>query len=129
MSSIPVAPSGLSRRAQKFVEVDGIRVPVQGIRRYREAWVRLGIPAVEIDRAMEFQDRWGGLALPPAPFYEGGPRILGADHPEGSATEGWSFPAGSGRVSMAYGFMIGPEGEFRERPAAEPDNPGDPAGW
>ncbi|MFF5313586.1 hypothetical protein [Streptomyces massasporeus] len=112
VSSIPVAPSGLSRRAQRFVEVDGIRVPMQGIRRHRDDWVGRGIPAAEIDRALKFRDRWGGIALPPAPFYEGGPRILDADHPEGSETEGWSFPAGSGRVSMAYGFMIGPEGEF-----------------
>ncbi|MCF1594344.1 hypothetical protein [Streptomyces muensis] len=111
-SPIPVAPSGLSRRAQRFLEVAGIRVPVQDRRRHHEARGRYGIPAAEIARAAEFQDRWGGLALPPAPFYEGGPRILDAGHPEGSATEGWSFSAGSGRVSMAYGFMIGPEGEF-----------------
>lgn len=25
---------------------------------------------------------------------------------------GWSFPAGDYRVSMAYGFMVGPEGAF-----------------
>ncbi|MFI6448493.1 hypothetical protein [Kitasatospora sp. NPDC050543] len=111
-SPIPVAPGGLSGRARRFVEVDGIRVPRQGIRRYHEAWIGNGIPAVEIDRAAAFQDRWGGLALPPAPFYEGGPRILHAGCPEGSAAEGWSFPAGSCRVSMAYGFMIGPDGAF-----------------
>ncbi|MBT2505864.1 hypothetical protein J7I98_08095 [Streptomyces sp. ISL-98] len=112
VSPIPIAPVGLSRRAQRFVEVDGIRVPRQGIRHHRDAWIGHGIPAAEIDRAADFQDRWGGIALPPAPFYEGGPRILDADCPEGSATEGWCFPAGSGRVSMAYGFMIGPDGAF-----------------
>ncbi|MFD5064292.1 MULTISPECIES: hypothetical protein [unclassified Streptomyces] len=111
-SPIPAAPADLSRRAQRFVEVNGIRVPRQGIRRHRDAWIEHGIPAAEIDRAAAFQDRWGGLALPPAPFYEGGPRILDADCPEGSAAEGWSFPAGSCRVSMAYGFMIGPDGAF-----------------
>ncbi|MER6346508.1 hypothetical protein ACWC10_16405 [Streptomyces sp. NPDC001595] len=112
MSPIPVAPAGLSERAQRFVEVDGIRVPRQDIRRHHETWVDYGIPAAEIDRASAFQDRWGGLALPPAPFYEGGPRVLHADCPEGSASEGWSFSAGSCRVSMAYGFKIGPDGEF-----------------
>ncbi|MFC5856239.1 hypothetical protein ACFPZI_32075 [Streptomyces chlorus] len=112
VSPIPVAPVGLSSRAQRFVEVDGIRVPRQDIRRHRDAWIEHRIPAAEIDRAADFQDRWGGLALPPAPFYEGGPRILDADCPEGSAAEGWSFPAGNCRVSMAYGFMIGPEGAF-----------------
>jgi hypothetical protein len=86
--------------------------PRQDIRRHRDAWIERGIPAAEIDRAAAFQDRWGGLALPPAPFYEGGPRILDADCPEGSAAEGWSFPAGSCRVSMAYGFLIGPDGAF-----------------
>ncbi|MEU0368820.1 hypothetical protein ABZ070_00880 [Streptomyces sp. NPDC006283] len=112
VSPIPVAPAGLSRRAQRFVEVDGIRVPRQGIRDHRDAWTGRGIPTAEIDRAAVFQDRWGGLALPPAPFYEGGPRILDADCPEGSAVEGWWFSAGNCRVSMAYGFMIGPEGAF-----------------
>ncbi|WP_328390651.1 hypothetical protein OHS81_36870 [Streptomyces sp. NBC_00400] len=112
VSPIPVAPAGLSDRAKRFVEVDGISVPRQEIRRHRDAWAGHGIPAAEIDRAVAFQDRWGGLALPPAPFYEGGPRILAADCPEGSADEGWSFPAGSCRVSMAYGFMIGPDGAF-----------------
>ncbi|MER5779339.1 hypothetical protein ABT144_34655 [Streptomyces sp. NPDC002039] len=112
VSPIPVAPAGLSDRAKRFVEVDGISVPRQEIRSHRDTWVGQGIPVAEIDRAAAFQDRWGGLALPPAPFYEGGPRILGADCPEGSADEGWSIPAGSCRVSMAYGFMIGPDGAF-----------------
>ncbi|MFB8273542.1 hypothetical protein ACFC96_44170 [Streptomyces sp. NPDC055955] len=112
VSPVPVGPAGLSCRAQRFVEVDGIRVHRQDIRRHRDAWVEQGIPAAEIDRAAAFQDRWGGLALPPAPFYEGGPRILDADCPEGSETEGWSFQAGSCRVSMAYGFWVGPDGAF-----------------
>ncbi|MFD6969136.1 hypothetical protein [Streptomyces sp. NPDC059979] len=112
ISPIPVAPAGLTRRAKRFVEVEGIRVPRQGIGRHRDVWITHGIPAAEIDRAAAFQDRWGGLALPPAPFYESGPRILDADVPEGSAAEGWWIPAGDCRVSMAYGFMIGPGGEF-----------------
>ncbi|MFD0416718.1 hypothetical protein [Streptomyces sp. NPDC127108] len=43
MSPIPIAPSGLSRRARRFVEVDGSRVPMQGIRRHRDAWGGRGI--------------------------------------------------------------------------------------
>lgn len=66
----------------------------------------------KIDRAAAFQERWGGLALPTAPFHEGGPRILGAGCPEGSAAEGWLFPAGSCRVSMAYGCKTGFDGSF-----------------
>ncbi|RAJ85000.1 hypothetical protein K377_03481 [Streptomyces sp. PsTaAH-137] len=61
---------------------------------------------------MAFQERWGGIALPPAPVYEGGPRVLEAGVPEGSPVSGWRFSAGGCRVSMAYGFMIGPGGEF-----------------
>ncbi|WP_329389961.1 hypothetical protein OG625_37750 [Streptomyces sp. NBC_01351] len=92
--------------------MDGICVPRRGIRGHCDTWIGNGVPAAEIDRAVAFQDRWGGLALPPAPAYEGGPRILDADCPEGSAAEGWRFPAGSCRVSMAYRFMIGPDGAF-----------------
>ncbi|WP_328940776.1 hypothetical protein OG259_03220 [Streptomyces sp. NBC_00250] len=111
-SPTPVAPDGLSRRAKGFVEAYGVRVPVTDIRPYRDAWIGHGVPAAEVDRAEAFQERWGGLALPPAPFYEGGPRVLDADYPEGSTEEGWSFSAGSCRFSMAYGFAIGPGGEF-----------------
>ncbi|MFI6967186.1 hypothetical protein [Streptomyces sp. NPDC050255] len=106
------APEGLSSRARRFVEVHGLCVPQQDIRVHRDVWLSHGIPAAEIDRAVAFQERWGGIALPPAPAYEGGPRVLEADFPEGPAADGWRFPAGDCRVSMAYGFMIGPEGEF-----------------
>ncbi|WP_411084418.1 hypothetical protein [Streptomyces sp. cmx-18-6] len=112
MPLIPRAPDGLSRRARYFVEAHGLRVPRRDLTPCREAWLEHGIPAAEIDRALAFQERWGGIALPPAPAYEGGPRVLGADAPEGSAADGWRFPAGDCRVSMAYGFMIGPGGEF-----------------
>ncbi|WDN56328.1 hypothetical protein [Streptomyces clavuligerus] len=112
VSPVPVAPAGLSRRARRFVEAEGIRVHRQDIRRHRDAWTGQHIPASEFDRAIAFQDRWGGLALPPAPFYEGGPRILGARRPGRAPAGGWSFRAGDCRVSMAYGFMIGPDGAF-----------------
>ncbi|MFF0435504.1 hypothetical protein ACFYU9_25190 [Streptomyces sp. NPDC004327] len=112
MSPVPVAPTGLTRRAKSFVELEGIRVPQPDIEDHRGAWIEQGVPAAEIDRAVAFEARWGGLALPPAPFYESGPRVLGADLPEGSTAEGWWIPAGDCRVSMAYGFMIGPGGEF-----------------
>lgn len=109
---VSMAPEGLSRRARHFVEVHGLRVPRPDMRRNRDVWLRHGIPAAEIDRAVAFQDRWGGIALPPAPAYEGGPRALKADVPEDRADDGWLIPAGDCRVSMAYGFMIGPGGEF-----------------
>lgn len=114
------APEGPSRRARYFVEVHGLRVPQPDIRLHRDAWLRHGTPAAEIGRAVAFQDRWGGLALPPAPAYGGGPRILHADVPEGSAADGWLFPAGDERVSMAYGFMIGPGGVFERMGGSRP---------
>ncbi|GAA4887897.1 hypothetical protein GCM10023237_01390 [Streptomyces coeruleoprunus] len=70
VSPAPASPAGLSRSARSFVEVHGIRVPPQDLRRHREVWIAYGIPAAEADRAAAFQNRWGGLALPPAPFYE-----------------------------------------------------------
>lgn len=112
VSPVPVAPDGLTSRAKRFVACEGIRVARQGIERHRHSWVERGVPAAEVDRAVAFDDLWGGLALPSAPFYESGPRVLGADAPEGSDAEGWWIPAGDCRYSMAYGFMIGPGGEF-----------------
>ncbi|WP_328743910.1 hypothetical protein OHT57_01115 [Streptomyces sp. NBC_00285] len=108
----PQAPESLSRRARYFVEVHGLRVPRRDLALWRGTWLERGIPAAEIDRAVAFQGRWGGIALPPAPEYEGGPRVLEADVPEGSAVDGWRFSAGCCRASMAHGFMIGPGGEF-----------------
>lgn len=107
----PRPPERLSRRARYFLEVHAVRVPHRDLRRCRDVWLAHGIPAAEIDRAVAFQDAWGGTALPPAPAYEGGPRVLDADVPE-AAAEGWRFRAGDCRVSMAYGFVIGPGGEF-----------------
>ncbi|TWD15324.1 hypothetical protein FB570_113174 [Streptomyces sp. T12] len=59
-----------------------------------------------------FQERWGGLLLPPASQYDGGPKYFEADSPEGTASEGWWFEAGTQRTAVPYSFMIGPAGEF-----------------
>ncbi|MEU6429466.1 hypothetical protein ABZ860_26515 [Microbispora sp. NPDC046973] len=80
--------------------------------RHRDGWLALGIPAREVDRVAEFGARWGGLVLPPAPHYDGGPRILCPDTPEGSPAEGWWFEAGIQRTAVPYSFMIGPDGGF-----------------
>lgn len=105
-------PEGLSRRARHFVDAHGMRLPCRDVRSYRDVWLEHGIPAAEIDRAVAFQEAWGGIALPPAPAYEGGPRVLEADVPEVLTTGEWHIPAGDCRVSMGYGFTIGPGGEF-----------------
>ncbi|MFG1998844.1 hypothetical protein ACGFNU_06810 [Spirillospora sp. NPDC048911] len=105
-------PDGLTRRARDFVRVHGVRVESLAVEQWRVRWLDLGIPAAEIDRAAVYSSRWGGLVLPPAPHYEGGPRILCPDTPEGSPAEGWWFDAGPQRCSVPYAFMIGPNGEF-----------------
>ncbi|WP_030764990.1 hypothetical protein [Streptomyces sp. NRRL F-2664] len=129
VSLTPRAPEGLSRRARHFVEGHGLRVPRRDLALRREEWLARGIPAAEIDRAVTYQERWGGIALPPAPAYEGGPRVLEADMPQGSDGMGWRFPAGGCRVSMAHGFMIGPGGEFGiDADRWTPLHAG-PAGW
>lgn len=105
-------PEGLSRRARRFVGAHGIRVAATEIEPLRPKWLAHGIPGEVVDRVSAFQERWGGLVLPPAPAYDGGPRFFDADTPEGSAEEGWWFSAGDERVSLPYGFVIGPFGEF-----------------
>ncbi|MFI9723835.1 hypothetical protein ACIHFE_29960 [Streptomyces sp. NPDC052396] len=107
-----VAPDGLTRRAQNLIAVHGLRVQAVEVEQYRSRWLGLGIDELAIDRAAAFGRRWGGLALPPAPQYDGGPRFFCPDAPEGSAPEGWWFEAGPQRSAVPYSFMVGPEGEF-----------------
>ncbi len=103
---------GLGTRGRHFVRAQGIRLALPSIEPYREKWLPLGIPAAEIDRAVAFHDRWGGLLLPPAPVYDGGPRYFSGDLPEYSTEAGWAFDAGPARTALPFGFLIGPAGEF-----------------
>ncbi|MER7180097.1 hypothetical protein ABT404_11540 [Streptomyces hyaluromycini] len=106
------APEGLTKRARYFVLAHGIKADVPRVSRHREQWLALGIPSAEIDRVTAYQEHWGGLVLPPAPHYDGGPKYLDTDVPEGSPAEGWWFEAGPQRTAVPYSFMIGPGGEF-----------------
>ena len=105
-------PDGLSQMAVTFLRIHAVRVERVPVERYRARWLDVGIPANVIDQAEEFEARWGGLVLPPAPWYDGGPRALSVDIPEGSPDEGWWFTAGDPRCSVPYGFLIGADGEF-----------------
>ncbi|MFB7719514.1 hypothetical protein [Nocardia sp. NPDC056100] len=58
-----------------------------------------------------YQNTWGGLHLPPAPMYDGGPHYFQPDSPE-SDSAGWWFEAGPQRTAVPFTFMIGPSGEF-----------------
>ncbi|MFB7619597.1 hypothetical protein [Kitasatospora sp. NPDC056181] len=106
------APDGLSRRARYFVQVHGLRVEGPGVAQYRDRWLEFGIPESECDRVVAFEERWGGLVLPPAPTYDGGPRMLSPYVPEAEPSGGWWFEAGDQRTALPYSFMIGPRGEF-----------------
>src|ERR1700750_1928812 len=80
-------PGGLPRRARSFVSAHGVQADLPDVEQHRSAWLESGIPATEIDRAVAFQRRWGGLVLPPAPKYDAGPRYFEADTPDGSPAE------------------------------------------
>lgn len=113
MSIDPVdVPDGLTRRARSFIGSHCVRIDAMRVDQYRDQWLGLGIPAVEISRVSAYQRRWGGLVLPPVPEYNGGPRYLDADTPESGSGGGWFFEAGLQRNSVPYGFMIGPHDEF-----------------
>ncbi|WP_331447998.1 hypothetical protein [Streptomyces xanthochromogenes] len=106
------APSGLTRRARNFVEVHGIRVDARPVEQHRQWWLDREIPADVVDRMAAFHEHWGGLLLPPASKYDGGPKYFEADSPEGTPSEGWWFEAGTQRTAVPYSFMVGPAGEF-----------------
>ncbi|MFE2544117.1 hypothetical protein [Actinacidiphila glaucinigra] len=105
-------PDGLTLRARSFVRAHGIKADTRPVEQYRQWWLERGIPEAVIDRMAAYQDRWGGLALPPSSKYDGGPKYFEPDSPEGSSSEGWWFEAGMQRTAVPYSFMIGPAGEF-----------------
>ncbi|MEU1517216.1 hypothetical protein ABZ490_34550 [Streptomyces sp. NPDC005811] len=105
-------PDGLTRRARSFVTEHGVKIDTKSIEEHRDWWLERNIPTAVIDRMAAYQQRWGGLVLPPAPKYDGGPKYFHPDAPEGSPAEGWSFEAGDQRTAVPYSFMIGPNGEF-----------------
>ncbi|MFC9270481.1 hypothetical protein ACFTXJ_22215 [Streptomyces zhihengii] len=105
------APEGLSRRARSLLGGHCVRVDVTPVESNRAWWLERGIPPEQIDRMAAFQDRWGGLLLPPSQQYEGGPKYFDPDVPEEDA-DGWWFEAGMQRASVDFSFMIGPDDSF-----------------
>ena len=105
-------PSGLSRRAGAFVATHGVRLRPRPLEEFRVLWLDRGVPGEQVERMVAFEERWGGVVLPPAPAYEGGPHFFFADTPEGSNEEGWWFWAGDQRSSVPFSFMIGPNDGF-----------------
>ncbi|MFF0297323.1 hypothetical protein ACFYST_28300 [Kitasatospora sp. NPDC004614] len=81
----------LTDRARRFVAIHGVRTPRPPLN--RSWWREHGIPEEVIDRMAAFEQAWGGLVLPPANDYEGGPKPFLADVPE-EDEHGWWFWAG-----------------------------------
>jgi hypothetical protein len=102
----------LSPHARGFVYSHGVRTEARRLEQYREGWVEHGIPSAVVERALEFQDLWGGLVLPPGPFYDGGPKYFDVGVFERSERGEWMFEVGPSRAAVPYGFMFGPEGAF-----------------
>lgn len=105
-------PDGLTRRARSFLGTHAVRLDARPIREERQWYLDRGVPAAVVDRMTAFHERWGGLVLPPAPMYDGGPLPLSAHSPEERAPDGWWFEVGAQRTAVPYSFMIGPAGEF-----------------
>ncbi|UQU67557.1 hypothetical protein COUCH_15345 [Couchioplanes caeruleus] len=104
-------PATLSPRAGRFVQIHGVRVPAWTIEQHKHHWMKLGRPADAIEQLIEHQRRWGGLVLPPAVEYEGGPYDLNADDPD-CDDDGLVFNVGRPRCSMPYGFAVDSQGRF-----------------
>jgi hypothetical protein len=111
-------PTGLSKRARRFVGVHGVWLDAPPVSQWRRSWREAGIPSEVVDRAERYQARWGGLVLPAAPGLTedaAGPRMLVADTPEREDAfpdPGWWFEAGPQRTAVPYSFLIGPDGTF-----------------
>lgn len=102
----------LSLRARSFVRAHGKRVAVEQDQPVADSWTEKGLSRDLVRRASEYESRWGRLYLPPSLFYNGGPRYLGADILLGDWSDGGYFEAGPARFSVAYDFLIGPDGAF-----------------
>ncbi|WP_431038871.1 hypothetical protein ACQYWQ_29565 [Streptomyces sp. P6-2-1] len=105
------APGGLTSRARLFVATHGVRLDVRPVEGNRQWWRERGVPTEVVDRMAAYQDRWGGVVLPPAPEYDGGPRYFDPDVPEADGS-GWWFEAGTQRTAVPYSFLIAPDGAF-----------------
>ncbi|MCN9242373.1 hypothetical protein NGF19_16500 [Streptomyces sp. RY43-2] len=53
-------PDGLTRRAQRFVGVHGIKVDTRSVEQHRQWWLEQDIPAAVIDRMVICQEQWPG---------------------------------------------------------------------
>ncbi len=109
---IAVPAGALSRRALSFVQGHGQRLPSNRAYQSAEDWIGQGVDRVLTQRAVEYEQRWADLYLPPSMFYNGGPRYLGSNVLVGEWSAGGYFESGPARFSISYDFLLGPDGAF-----------------
>jgi hypothetical protein len=105
-------PSGLSLRARRFLANRAKREEAPSAADHREHWRSQELPEAAVELAAGFQDRWGGLALPPIRHYDGGPAFLTADLPGRVDGVGWRIAAGRPRVPVGYRYYVDEAGRF-----------------
>ncbi|MGW4948035.1 hypothetical protein ACWEOZ_41330 [Actinoplanes sp. NPDC004185] len=86
-------------------------MPAWTVEQHQRHWTALGRPASAVDQLVAHQQRWGGLVLPPAADYEGGPFDLSADDPDAD-DDGVVFTVGRPRCSVPYAFAVDRDGRF-----------------
>jgi hypothetical protein len=104
-------PSGLTRRARSFLHAHAARVRSWTAEQHQQHWTDLGRPKLAVDQLIAHQRRWGGLVLPPAACYEGGPFGLDADDPD-LDEDRLVFTVGRPRYSVPYGYAVDTDGRF-----------------
>jgi hypothetical protein len=105
-------PSGLSLRARRFLATRATREEAPSAEKHREHWRSQSLPEAAVELAAGFQERWGGLSLPPLRYYDGGPACLTADMPGRVDGVGWCIEAGQARVEVPYRYYVDEAGRF-----------------
>lgn len=103
---------GLSQRARYFLHGHALRLPSSREAQSAEGWLEQGVDQNLVQRAVDYNRRWGDLHLPPSMFYNGGPRYLGSDILAGRWSTSGYFEAGPARFSVDYDFLVAPSGVF-----------------
>jgi hypothetical protein len=105
-------PTGLSLRARRFLAARATRREALSPDRHREHWRAQHLPEPVVELCASFQERWGGLSLPPTTHYDGGPTCLAADRPRQVDGLGWCLEAGQARAPVPYGFYVDEAGRY-----------------
>jgi hypothetical protein len=82
------------------------------VQRSAAQWIAQGLDEALVQRAADYERRWGDLYLPPSMFFNGGPRYLGPDVLAGRWSDGGYIEAGPARYSVSYDFLLAADGTF-----------------